>query len=64
MIYKFYYDDDSFLMEINERPKRVCELLDEYRKIDEDYNADGWEEFLGEKGYTIKYLEAEEEIYF
>jgi hypothetical protein len=42
----------------------VGELLDEYRESDEEYNFDGWFEFLKSKGYDAHIAEPECQFYF
>lgn len=42
----------------------VGELLDDYRKSDEEYNIEEWLEFLKSKGYEAYIVEPECEFYF
>jgi len=42
----------------------MIKLLNEYRKEDGDYNNWGWLEFLQKKGYKVKMIEPDYEVYF
>jgi len=66
MIVKFWWEDGEFLVEIKDRviKEKIEELLNEYRKEDEDYNNWGWLEFLQKKGYKVKMIEPDYEVYF
>jgi len=53
-IYNFYWDNgrEGFLLE-TDAPREVVEkLLDEYRKIDEFYDNEGFRDLLEERGYV------------
>ena len=63
-IYEFYWEEDSFLMEINADYEDVKKLLEEYKKSDEFYNSVGWAEFLEKRGIEAKVIEPEYHIYF
>ena len=63
-IYEFYWEDGSFLLEIDADPKTVEKLLDEYKKLDEDYDDLGWIEFLEEKGIKVREIAPEHSFYF
>lgn len=50
MIYEFYWSDDSVLVEIDAKPKKVEKELDKYRKQhEEDYNIEDWIKYLNKK---------------
>ena len=67
MIVKFWWEDGEFLAEIEGKgltKEKIEKLLDEYRKEDEYYDNWGWLEFLQKKGYRVKMVEPDCEIYF
>jgi len=66
-IIRFWWTEGDFLLEIEgERvTKEVIEkLLDEYREEDEYYDDYGWAEYLEKKGYKVRIIEPDYEIYF
>ncbi len=63
-VYKFYWEEGSFLMEIDADESTVTKLLDEYRGEDEYYCDRGWYEFLKRKGVKARFIEPEHSIYF
>ena len=71
LIVNFWRDDgkESFMFEITKEGSDITKeeietLLDEYRISDANYNADGWYEYLTERGYTVKYISPDVGIYF
>jgi hypothetical protein len=57
MIYRFWYSDGEFLMEIEAKTRIVKKLLNEYRKSNpEEYNDEEWLKFLKKKGIKAKFV--------
>lgn len=57
--------DEQFIAKIEADADTVERLLDEYRRFDpEEYNRDGFIEFLKEKGIDAEIIEPDEWIYF
>jgi hypothetical protein len=63
-IYKFWFDGGEFFMEIEAERKVVEKLLDEYRKLNEEYNDEGWLRFLRNKGIKARFIKLKASIYF
>ncbi|MCD6340883.1 MAG: hypothetical protein J7L51_02910 [Desulfurococcales archaeon] len=66
-IYEFYWghhDDERFLMEVEAEPEEVERLLEEYRASDEEYDDEGWLEFLRGRGIRARTLRPERSIQF
>jgi len=64
-IYEFYWSDNSTLVEINEDDKeKIEELLNKYRNNNEDYNIDGWCDFLIKNDYVVEICQPEYSLYF
>ncbi len=63
-IYKFHWDEDSFLMEIDADETTVIKLLEEYKSEDEFYCDYGWAEFLKKRGIKARFIKPDHSIYF
>jgi hypothetical protein len=63
-IYRFWYGNGEFLMEIEAKTRIVKKLLSEYRKANpEEYNDEEWLKFLKKKGIKAKFVKPTS-IYF
>jgi hypothetical protein len=64
-IYRFWYENGEFLMEIEAKTRIVKKLLNEYRKSNpEEYNDEEWLKFLRKKGIKAKFIKPKVSIYF
>jgi hypothetical protein len=64
MIYRFWYSDGEFLMEIEAKTRIVKKLLNEYRKSNPEYNDEEWLRFLRKKGIKARFIKPRISIYF
>ena len=61
--YSFAYDNQYFVIGINADREKVEKELEAYRADDPEYNFDGWEQRLRDKGYKIHPVVAEEILF-
>jgi len=71
MIIKFWWDEDKegFMLDITKDGgditiEEIEELLNQYRSEYEDYDNDGWIDYLEEHGYIVRGIEYEYDLYF
>ena len=67
MIIRFYDEENIYgMIDTEEDPKKIEELLEEYKAIDEYYDIDSFLEYLKNKGvkFTVIPAEPEYDIYF
>jgi hypothetical protein len=65
MIYRFWYSNGEFLMEIEAKTNVVKKLLNEYRKSNpNEYNDEEWLKFLRKKGIKARFIKPRVSIYF
>lgn len=66
-VIEFYDNETTYAMiETTESPKKIRKLLEKYKEIDEDYDIEGFLEWLEEQGVKFKVIpqEADYYIYF
>jgi len=69
--FRFYWDEEECLIAIESsdaaavEPEAIEKLLDEYRRYDKDeYNIDGWCEYLENRGYAVRVLKPDYSMSF